>query len=430
MRTWFRKLRRAATRPNRLPPRRLALESLDSRCLPSTAQGFVTTNLVSNVPGLAAHTDPNLVNPWGFTLNAQGQFLISNNHSGTASLVAADGSQQAKPITIPSPSQNEATSSPNGQIVNTTSDFVFSKGDRKAPATILFSTEDGTIAAFNPNVDPRSAVIVADQSSSEAIYKLLDMGSAGGANYLYATDFHNGKVDVFDAKFGLHTFFQGQFTDPNAPAGYAPFGIHNFGGVLFVTFAKQDEDGEDDASGPGNGFIDRFDTSGHFLGRFATGASVGGPLKELNSPIGMTMAPAGFGRFGGALLVGNFGDSHVNAFNMKTGRFLGQLQDAAGRPLVLANTSSSSDSAETEGLWGIAFGNGRGGAGANTLFFASGINDEEDGLFGMVNVAPSSGSATEGRAASPQVFMPSDPTDNDDFSPGARPTTRSGSRRK
>jgi uncharacterized protein (TIGR03118 family) len=255
----------------------------------------------------------------------------------------------------------------------------------------LFSTEDGTIAGWNPKVSQSRAVIAADQSGNGSVYKGLATGSAGGVNYLYATNFHNGTVDVFDTHFALHTFSAGQFTDPKAPAGFAPFGVANINGVLFVTFAKQNGEKHDDVAGPGNGFIDKFDTSGNFMGRFASGSAAGGTSTdtELNSPWGMAMAPSGFGTFAGDLLVGNFGDSHVSAFDT-SGNFKGQLKDASGNPLVLTGGFQGTD---TKGLWGIGFGNGAGGAGATTLFFASGINDENNGLFGMVT-DPGGGSAT------------------------------------
>jgi uncharacterized protein (TIGR03118 family) len=359
-------------------------ESLEPRRLLSA--GFVETRLVSDIPGFAAHTDPVVVNPWGFTETPGGQFQLSDNGSGTAAVFTADGTPLGAPIVIPPPAGSApgTTSTPNGQLDNATSDFVISEGGRSAPAAVLFSTEDGTIAGFNSAVDPSNAIIAADRSGSGAVYKLLAMGTAGGANYLYATDFHNGAVDVFDKNFALHTFSAGQFTDPNAPAGFAPFGVKNVNGTLFVTYAKQDSDKHDDVAGPGNGFIDEFDTSGHLLKRFASGTAAGGTLTALNSPIGMTIAPKGFGSFGGDLLVGNFGDSHVSAFDPRTGRFLGQLQDANGNALVLDGGFNGPD---TKGLWGIAFGNGQGGAGKDTLFFASGINDESDGLFGAVNMS-------------------------------------------
>src|SRR5262249_6150564 len=225
------------------------------------------------------------------------------------------------------------------------------------------------------------AVIAADQSGNGAVYKMLAMGSTGGANYLYATNFRNGTVDVFDKDFALHTFFAGQFTDPNPVAGFAPFGVTNVDATLFVTYAKQDAAKHDDVAGPGNGFIDEFMTDGHFIKRFASGTAVaGGTLTALNSPFGATLAPAGFGDFGGDLLIGNFGDSHVSAFDPKTGQFVDQL------PLVLDAGITGADG-NTKGLWGIGFGNGQGGAGTQTLFFATGPNDESDGVFGAVTVA-------------------------------------------
>jgi uncharacterized protein (TIGR03118 family) len=388
MRTWFRNLRHAfgARRPVRRPSCCPALEGLEQRWLLNAGPGFVATNLVSDIPGLAPHTDPAVVNPWGFTESPRGDFLLSDNGTGTAALFAADGTPLGAPIVIPPPAGSPpgTTAAPTGQVANATPGFVISEGGRSAPAANLFSTEDGTIAGFNSAVDPSKAIIGADQSASGAVYKGLAMGSAGGANYLYATDFHNGTVDVFDTNFALHTFSANQFTDPNPPAGFAPFGVKNINGTLFVTYAKQDDDRHDDVAGPGNGFIDEFDTSGQFLTRFASGTAAGGTLTALNSPFGMAVAPAGFGNFGGDLLVGNFGDSHVSAFDLKTGRFRGQLQDTDGQPLVLNGGVPGPD---TKGLWGIAFGNGQGGAGRRTLFFASGPNDESDGVFGMVNMA-------------------------------------------
>ena len=362
------------------------LECLEQRRLLSASPGFVEMKLVSDIPGFAAHTDSVVVNPWGFTETPGGQFQLSDNGTGTAAVFAADGTPLGAPIIIPPPAGSApgTTSTPNGQLTNDTSDFKISEGGRTAPAAVLFSTEDGTIAGFNSAVDPSNAIIGADQSANGAVYKLLAAGTAGGANYLYATDFHNGTVDVFDKNFALHTFSAGQFIDPNTPAGFAPFGVKNIDGTLFVSYAKQDAAKHDDVAGAGNGFIDEFDTSGHFLMRFASGTAAGGTLTALNSPIGMTIAPDGFGNFGGDLLVGNFGDSHVSAFDLRTGRFIGQLQDTSGHALVLNGGFNGPD---TKGLWGIAFGNGQGGAGKDTLFFATGINDENDGLFGAVNMA-------------------------------------------
>ncbi len=376
---------------------RLQLWGLEDRSVPAAPVGFVQTDLVSDIRGLAAHTDPDLINPWGFSETPGGQFRVSANGAGNAPLFTARGAEVGPEVVIPPPAGSPpgTTSTPNGNIPNTTRDFVISDDGRSAPAAVIFSTEDGTIAAWNPRVDRTHAVLAADQSGAGAVYKLLAMGSNAAGNFLYATDFHNGKIDVFDKDFhkvtlGANGF--GTFTDPAAPAGFAPFGVKNVNGTLFVTYAKQKApDNHDDQEGPGNGFIDEFDTSGHFLKRFASGTAAGGTLTELNSPIGMAVAPAGYGpggKFGGALLVGNFGDSHVSAFDLKTGRFLGQLSDPTGHPLTL-NGGVGGDG--TKGLWGIAFGNGRGGADPNALFFASGINDEADGLFGKVTLAGGDG---------------------------------------
>jgi uncharacterized protein (TIGR03118 family) len=399
MRTWFRNFRHAfgARRPVRRSSCRPVLEGLEQRCLLSGGTGFVETPLVSNIPGLAAHTDPDLINPWGFIETPQGQFRVAANGAGNAPLITAQGDVIGPAVVLPPPpgSPPHTTSAPNGAVLNTTGDFVISFNGQSAPATALFSTEDGTIIGWNPQLSQRFGVVAADQSSAGAVYKMLAMGRAGGANYLYATNFHNGTVDVFDKNFALHTFFAGQFTDPNAPAEFAPFSVANINGILFVTYAKQNAAMHDDVAGPGNGFIDEFDTGGHFLERFASGTAAGGTLTALNSPFGMTIAPAGFGSFGGDLLVGNFGDSHVSAFDLKSGGFLGQLQDTHGQPLVL-DAGITGAGGNTKGLWGIAFGNGQGGAGTQTLSFASGPNDETDGVFGMVVDPPESKPATAG----------------------------------
>jgi len=407
MRNWIDSLRGARrTSRTRPAPRRLELECLEDRTVPSA---FVQTALASDIPGLAPNTDHNLVNPWGFFETSSGQFRVAANGTGRGILFDADGEKSGADIKIPPPAGSPAgtTSTPNGVINNPTSDFVITVNGKSAPATLLFSTEDGTIVGWNPSLSRTRAVIAADQSGNGAVYKLLTMGSAGGANYLYATNFHNGTVDVFDGNFAPHTFFPGQFTDANAPAGFAPFGVKNVNGTLFVTYAKQDAEGHDDVAGPGNGFIDEFTSDGHFLMRFASGTAAGGTLTALNSPIGATFAPAGFGRFGGDLLIGNFGDSHVSAFDPKTGQFLGQLQGTNGQPLALGAGLVGSGS-DTKGLWAIGFGNGQGGAGTHTLFFAAGPNDESDGVFGMVNVAR----APRGDERGPPSAVP--PRDRDD----------------
>jgi uncharacterized protein (TIGR03118 family) len=385
MRHWIQRLRGTRLSP---PVRRhLRIECLEERSLPSS--GFIETPLVSDIPHLAAHTDSNLINPWGFIVTPEGQFRVAVNGAGNAPLITAQGTVIGPAVVLPPPpnSPRGTTSAPDGAVPNTTGDFVINFNSRSAPAAALFSTEDGTIIGWNPQLSQRTGVLAAVQSATGAVYKGLAMGSAGGANYLYATDFHNGTVTVFDKNFQLHTFSAGQFTDTTAPAGFAPFGVVNINGTLFVSYAKQNAEKHDDVAGPGNGFIDEFDTSGNFLKHFALGTAAGGALTVLNSPWGMTVAPAGFGDFGGDLLVGNFGDSHVSVFmmtGMMTGSFVDQLRGTNGQPLVL-DAGVTGSGGNTKGLWGIGFGNGQGGAGTRTLFFASGINDEGDGVFGMVN---------------------------------------------
>ena len=351
------------------------IDQKDFKPLPGSA--YQQTNLVSDLPGLAPTTDPNLQNPWGISQTPDGEFRVADNHAGVATLYSASGQVLSAPITIPTPPGVSPPAAPNGNVFNTTSDFVISEGHKSAPATVIFSTEDGTIVGFNPKVDKTEGVIAADLSSTGAVFKTLTAGSVNGANYLYASDFHNGTVDVFDSSFQLHTFSSNQFADPSIPAGFAPFGLKNVNGTLFVTYAKQDAARHDDVAGVGNGFIDEYTLSGQLITRFATQGL-------LNSPHGIAVAPDSFGQFSNALLVGNFGDSKVNAFDLKTGAFLGQLTVAQGQPLILNGGVQEGD---TKGLWGLTFGNGNDGAATNSLFFAAGINAENAGLFGKVTVA-------------------------------------------
>jgi uncharacterized protein (TIGR03118 family) len=339
---------------------------------PAPGTVFQQTNLVSDIPGLAAHTDPRLQNPWGLSLNPDGLFRIDDNHTGLSTVYDVNGRHEPTTVEIPLPPGSTSTSpsAPDGTVLNSTVGFVISENGRSAPASSIFATEDGTIAAWNQQVDRRHALIEADNSAAGAVYKALTLASNAQGAFLYATNFHAGTVDVFDSHFH-QVHLAGAFTDPNIPAGFAPFGIKNINGTIFVTYAKQlAPDNHDDQAGPGNGFIDEFDTNGNLIERFASQGA-------LNSPHGLALAPADFGAFSNALLVGNFGDGRINAFDLKTGKFLGQLSDAAGRPLT------------NVGIWGMTFGNGAGGTRTNTLYFAAGINGENDGLFASISLANS-----------------------------------------
>lgn len=363
---------------------RCTVETLERRCLLSA--GYVETALTSDIPGFAPNTDRNLTNPWGFSEDSAGQFRVAANGSGRGILLDAQGEKSGDDIIVPPPAGGPAgtTSTPNGVVPNTTSNFVITVHGRSAPATLLFSTEDGTIAGWNPRLSRKNAVIAADQSGNGAVYKLLALGSNAQGMFIFASDFHNNAIDIFNSSFQLVHFGPNAFVDPTTgpnaiPSNFAPFGVKNFNGTLFVTYAEQDADKHDDVAGVGNGFIDEYDTSGNFIRRFASRGT-------LNSPIGATIAPANFGKFSNDVLIGNFGDSRVNAFDPTTGQFLGQLTDTQGNPLVLNGGFQETDK---KGLWGIGFGNGADGAGTNTLFFAAGINEENDGLFGTVNAASS-----------------------------------------
>jgi uncharacterized protein (TIGR03118 family) len=331
---------------------------------------YQQTNIVSDIPGLAANTDHNLLNPWGVSLSPDGLFRVDDNHAGLSTVYDVNGDPHPTTVEIPLPPGSTSTSpsAPDGTVLNTTSGFVISEKGRSAPASSIFATEDGTIAAWNQQVDRRHALIEVDNSAAGAVYKALTLGSDAQGTFLFATNFHAGTVDVFDSHFH-QVHLAGSFADPNLPAGFAPFGIKNVNGTLFVTYAKQlAPDNHDDQAGPGNGFIDEFDTNGRLVERFASGG-------VLNSPHGIALAPADFGAFSNALLVGNFGDGRINAFDPKTGKFLGQLSDAGGHPLT------------NVGIWGMTFGNGAGGTHTNTLYFAAGINGENDGLFASISLA-------------------------------------------
>jgi len=367
------RLRRHVHRRRLVP----TLEGLDQRCLLDAGIGYVQTSLVSHIKGLARTFDPNLQNPWGVSQNTEGQFRVADNATGVSTEYSAAGQIIGTPVTIPTPPGVTPPSAPNGNVFNTTNDFVISHDGKSAPATVIFSSENGTIVGFNPAIDPNEGILEADLSQSGAVFKTLTAGSVNGANYIYASDFHNGTVDVFNGQFQL-VHLSGSFTDPNIPAGFAPFGLKNVNGTLFVTYAKQDAARHDDVAGVGNGFIDEFTLSGNFIERFASQGL-------LNSPHGIAVAPDNFGQFSNALLVGNFGDSKVNAFDLNTGQFLGQLTDAHGNTLIL-NGGFKKES-DTKGLWGLTFGDGQNGAATNSLFFAAGINDENDGLFGKVTVS-------------------------------------------
>jgi uncharacterized protein (TIGR03118 family) len=339
----------------------------------STTDGYIVTDLVTDGGKgslTAAHTDPHLVNPWGIVFNPNGAVWVADNGTGLSTLYDGNGVIQPLVVTIPGPASDpDCVSTPNGIVFNSdtgpTGDFLLGP-DATNPAIFLFSTEDGTISGWNPAAAATRAIIKVDRSSENAVYKGLAIAADGTSHFLYATDFHNARVDVFDEAFRIATT-PGGFIDPTLPAGFAPFGIQNILGDLYVTFAQQDAAKHDNVSGAGLGFVDVFSPQGRLVKRLISRG-------RLNAPWGLALAPADFGKFGSRLLVGNFGDSVINAFDARTGEHVGSLRTPR---------SASSQ----QGLWGISFGNGVDAQPTNTLFFASGTNDENNGLYGRIDVA-------------------------------------------
>lgn len=356
--------------PDASKRRRLQFLPLEDRSNPSTA--FIAINLISDLPGVAAMTDPTLQNAWGISLNPNGgAFWVSSNAQGLSELYGGDinGSAITQPFKVTIPG-----GAPTGQVFNGTgslTDFLVTDGTTTKPSVFIFASEAGQITGWNPQVGGGPPSLTAENgfnATDGAIYKGLAIEKVGTANFLFATDFHNGKIDVIDGQFHKVDLGAGgfeNFTDPNLPQGFAPFGIAAIDHKLYVSYAKQDADAEDDVSGKGNGFIDVFETNGHFDGRLVTRG-------DLNSPWGMVKAPASFGDFGNALLVGNFGDGRIHAFDPSTGKELGTLGSSPSHPIVI------------EGLWGLAFGNGVSAGDANSLYFAAGPDDETHGLFGKI----------------------------------------------
>jgi uncharacterized protein (TIGR03118 family) len=325
--------------------------------------GYAVTNLVSDGSG-TPYTDPNLVNGWGIAFNPQGFVWVADNGSSTSTLYDGHGVPQSLVVSIP-PGQ-AGSANPTGIVFNGTTDFVVSQGGLIGASAFMFVGEAGTVAGWSPGVNRTSAVTMFDGSATATVYKGAAIAAQGSANFLYAADFHNGKVDVFDA--GFHKVATtGGFTDPTLPAGYAPFGIQAIGNRIYVSYAKQDAQAHDEIGGAGLGAVDVFDTAGNLVKRLIASGGA------LNAPWGLAIAPADFGPFSNALLVGNFGDGKINAFDPTTGAMLGTLSKANGSAIVI------------DGLWGIAFGNGLNDQPTNTLFFTAGPGDEAHGMYGRID---------------------------------------------
>ena len=325
----------------------------------SQADPFLVTKLVSDLPG-AQITDTNLVNPWGMSFSGGSPFWISNNGTGTSTLYSVNPSTNAVTklgLTVTIPGDGSVT----GQVFNTSAASGAFKGDN-----FLFVSEDGTVSGWRGALGSTAEVLFS--GSANNVYKGSALDVTGGHAYLLGANFRNGTIDVLNGDAAAPAL-AGAFTDPGAITGYAPFNVQTIGTTVYVTYAKQNAAKHDDVAGPGNGYVDAFDLNGNFLRRLTTGG-------VLNSPWGLAIAPSGFGPFAGKLLVGNFGDGRISAFDPLTGAFAGQFTDTTGAILSI------------DGLWAIAPGNGAGAGSTQMLYFTAGLNGESHGLFGSVAAVP------------------------------------------
>jgi len=326
------------------------------------ANAYSVQDLVSDTASSAPATDPSLVNAWGLSAGPTTPWWTSNNGTNSSTLYGGTGSKVALTVAVPG--------GPTGTVFNgNASDFVVTQNGKTGSAKFLFATEAGTILGWSPTVNAATAIAGVDDSSGGAVFKgLTTMGDR-----LYATDFHNGRVDVFDASFAPVTL-AGGFVDKTIPKGFAPFGIQALAGNVFVTYAKQDGQKHDDVAGPGLGYVDEFTPDGKLVARVESGGRKNSPP---SSPWGLALAPAGFGAFAGDVLVGNFGNGRIAAFQQLGSKWVykGELRQGDGTLVTL------------DGLWAIAFGNGAAAGPAGTLYFLAGPGDEAHGLFGSITAA-------------------------------------------
>jgi uncharacterized protein (TIGR03118 family) len=331
-------------------------------------QFYTNKRLVSNGAFPANFTDPHLKNAWGIAFNPQAFAWVADADGNVSTLYDGTGqpSPQPVPLVVAVPGPDGTPGNPTGIVFSGGNDFAVTKGGVTGFARFIFATEQGNLAGWAPNVDATHAIFVPKDpaDTEEASYKGLALSGNGTTHLLYAANFLQARVDVFDGAFKRVTV-PGRFRDPRLPAHYAPFGIQAINGDIYVTYAKQDESGDEEVQGQGLGFVDVFDPDGRLLRRVASRGA-------LNAPWGLALAPASFGKFGGALLVGNFGDGTINAYGPLTGTWLGSLRDASGKRI------------RVDGLWGMQFGNGVLSQKTNQLFYASGPNDEEDGVYGVI----------------------------------------------
>ncbi|MBV9669494.1 MAG: TIGR03118 family protein [Acidobacteriales bacterium] len=335
-------------------------------------QRYDVKPLVTDTGAGGTTTDIRLVNPWGVARSSGGPFWVSDNGTGKSTLYDGNGVPQGLIVTVAPIPKSDAPATPTGVVFNgNPNSFLLEPG---AAAIFIFVTEDGTISGWNPGLNLHNSLLRVNQSPG-SVFKGATIGQIAGADYLFAADFRVGEVAVYNSQFHKVTLSPGAFTDSKLPAGYAPFNVQNIGGNIFVAFAKQDDVKHDEVDGAGNGFVDVFNTSGKLLLRLEHNDA-------LNAPWAMTMASQDFGAFSHDILVGQFGNGWITAFDPVTGRFLGLLNDAGGNIIAI------------NGLWGLSFGNGKTAGPQNTLFFSAGTDNEHHGTFGTLT--PAAGTLTQG----------------------------------
>jgi uncharacterized protein (TIGR03118 family) len=332
----------------------LCAAPLSSRAVPVSVTNLVTDSQAANP---AQITDPGLVNGWGLSYSPTSPFWVSSNGAGTSTLYRVDPATQSTakvPLVVTIPGAGNVT----GQVFNSGGAGQFN-GD-----AFLFVSEDGTVSGWRGALGTNAEALV----SVGGIYKGAALATLGGNSYLYGADFGRGAIDVFKGNVGAPNL-TGSFTDPNLPSGYVPFNVQNLAGSLFVTYARREGNDTDETAGAGFGFVDRYDLQGNLIGRVASGG-------VLDAPWGLAIAPSSFGALAGALLVGNFGDGHISAFNFTTDAYLGQLTTGNGQALAI------------DGLWALSVGNDGGAGSSQSLYFTAGPGDESHGLFGVMQAVP------------------------------------------
>jgi len=348
----------------------------------SGANAYYQHNLVADTAGVADFTDANLVNPWGIATSATSPFWVNDAGTGLSTVYSSNGTVSATKVAVPPSAVGKAPSVATGIVFNGTGGFAVAAGHNP---NFIFCTADGAISGWSSAVNATNGILMVDNSSSGAIYYGMAISSGTVGPYLYAANFHSGNIDVFDTNYKPVTL-AGGFVDSKVPAGFAPFNIWNLGGKLYVAYAMQDSNKRYSVAGAGNGYLSVFDLNGNLLQHLISGGS-------LNAPWGVAIAPAYFGAFSNDLLVGNFGDGAINAFDPATGNSLGSLKDPSGNTIHIS------------GLWALILGNGGNGGDPNAVYFAAGTGNEQHGLLGSLQAAPAITSTSVGNAADGQAII-------------------------